>query len=69
MLVCMKAQGVLTQNRTVFDINRGRINPVAKCNGSLFPNMRDLFLKIVISPDLKGVSGILLDLKGLHDFD
>jgi len=54
---------------TVFDIKRGRINHVAKCNGSLFTNMRDPFLKIVISPDLKGASGFLLDLKGLHDLD
>jgi len=38
-------------------------------NGNLVPNMGDAFPKIVISPDLRGMSGILLDLDGLHDLE
>lgn len=38
-------------------------------NGSLVPDLRDPFPKLAISPDLKGMSGLLVDLEGLWDLD
>lgn len=38
-------------------------------NGILVPDMRDQFPKNFISPNLRGMSGILLELDGLQNLD